>query len=59
MDILERAIHIVSVTGGIGLGLWMSSNFGESAIVGGVLVLFISAIVLIILIYLRNKKLKK
>ena len=60
MDKLEIMMATVSPIGGIGLGLWFGSVYsGNYTTLLGVGLIFISAVILSVLSYIRNKKLKK
>ena len=59
MDKLERMMATISPIGGIGLGLWFGSVYsGRYTTVLGIGLVFISAVLLSILSYLRKKKLE-
>jgi len=60
MDKLERMMATISPIGGVGMGLWLSFYLERNiALVIGVFIVFISAVLLSILSYLRKKKLAK
>jgi hypothetical protein len=60
MDKLEKLMSSVAAIGGIGLGLWWGSVYSSNTTtLLGYFLIFICAIILSILSYKHNKKIKK